>query len=282
MSVLRSPHLEGGPGNDQLCPVCFWEDDSWQLRWPLSSDGANGISLAEAQHTYLRTGVIASSFRRKVRKPRRSEPLDPGWRPYDHAVDGFDDGIPHRGDTWPRDMTTLYWWRPGYWRGDPFTGAPSTDEGTPAHELILRVRSAAPETADLIDVIENRYGGPAPFPVCTELADFVVAAYRGGRAEVADRVVGALDPALHEGSDAFAHNCVSIAFLENDEWEHADLAPHLSAWPPAIRSDIETQLTHRRRAMSGGPPAAVIPASFRLRHPIKAWRIARASLSARR
>ncbi|WP_448262693.1 CPCC family cysteine-rich protein [Microbacterium aurum] len=40
-------HLTLGqpPGSYELCPVCFWEDDAVQLRWPTYPGGANRPSL---------------------------------------------------------------------------------------------------------------------------------------------------------------------------------------------------------------------------------------------
>lgn len=244
--------LEDGPGAFDVCPVCRWEDAGSQLRWPRHADGPNGISLVDAQREYRRRGVLPD-VRRKARKPRSDEPLDAGWRLYDQDVDGFDDGVPTGDAPWPRDMATLYWWRATYWRGDPFTGAPSPQEGTLSHALIQRVREAAPETNQLIDTIENQYGGPAPFRTCKQLAGFVIDAYRGGRADVADRVVFVLSSALDSEGEGIeegnAYNCVAIAFLEREEWGSEDLADHVARWPATMRRTIEDQHAHRSRAM---------------------------------
>ncbi|MET8428542.1 CPCC family cysteine-rich protein [Nocardia sp. NPDC004860] len=40
----------------QICPVCFWEDDPIQLRWPRSAIGANKVSLIDAQGNYQAFG----------------------------------------------------------------------------------------------------------------------------------------------------------------------------------------------------------------------------------
>ena len=40
-------------GGYELCPVCNWEDDNVQLRYPGMTGGANGPSLQEAQQALL-------------------------------------------------------------------------------------------------------------------------------------------------------------------------------------------------------------------------------------
>ncbi len=43
------------PGSYSICPVCFWEDDGVQLRWPDWAGGANKPSLIDAQRIYEKT-----------------------------------------------------------------------------------------------------------------------------------------------------------------------------------------------------------------------------------
>lgn len=101
--------LREGPGDYDGCPVCYWEDDGTQLRWPLSDDGANGISLVAAQASYQRIGACHERFRDKVRPPRRDEPLDEGWRPVDPHVDRLEDHDAAVRRRWPADPTRLYY-----------------------------------------------------------------------------------------------------------------------------------------------------------------------------
>ncbi|MCG8968858.1 MULTISPECIES: CPCC family cysteine-rich protein [Streptomyces] len=98
----------------EICSVCFWEDDLPQMRWPLMAAGANAVSLVEAQRNYQRFGATEERFRNNVRPPRADEPLDPGWRPIDLTRDSFEG--PGSSASWPDDLTTLYWWRPTFWR----------------------------------------------------------------------------------------------------------------------------------------------------------------------
>ncbi|MEU8348640.1 CPCC family cysteine-rich protein [Streptomyces sp. NPDC048845] len=104
----------GETGGYEICPVCCWEDDPVQLRWPLMESGANELCLMDAQLNYRRTGAAAERFRGRVRPPAAHERRDPGWRPVDLAKDSFeaaDTEVP-----WPEDLALLYWWRPAFWR----------------------------------------------------------------------------------------------------------------------------------------------------------------------
>lgn len=102
------------PGSHHICPVCFWEDDLVQLRWPLRSGGANRPSLVDAQKNYLTLGVSDERFAKKVREPNIDEPLEDGFRPVDLSVDDFEETSVHERP-WPEDREVLYWWRPTFW-----------------------------------------------------------------------------------------------------------------------------------------------------------------------
>jgi hypothetical protein len=101
------------PGSDDICLVCFWEDDLTQLRWPALAGGANAVSLAEAQRNLAEFGAIEERFSGDVRAPAPDEPRDPEWRPID-GTDAFE--APDEAAPWPADSTTLYYWRPTFWR----------------------------------------------------------------------------------------------------------------------------------------------------------------------
>lgn len=98
-----------------ICPVCFWEDDQLQLRWPFYQGGANKPSLIEAQKNYRNLGVSEARFMDKVRPPSRDEPLDPGFRPIDISAHSFEETLVQE-EPWPDDRSVLYWWRPTFWR----------------------------------------------------------------------------------------------------------------------------------------------------------------------
>ncbi|AXL88363.1 hypothetical protein C4J65_08465 [Streptomyces sp. CB09001] len=121
-SADRSPcpccgHLvhEGPTGSSLVCPVCFWEDDVTQLRWPLLTGGANKFSLVDSQRAYMTVRASEERFTNKVREPAVDEPVDEGFRPIDLAVDRFEE-VAVQDEPWPEDRSVLYWWRPTFWR----------------------------------------------------------------------------------------------------------------------------------------------------------------------
>ncbi len=77
--------FEQGPGFHQLCPICGWEDDLSQLRFPLMPGSANVVSLFEAQQNFQSYG--ASEWRKlgHTRDPVEGETVARGWRPLDPA-----------------------------------------------------------------------------------------------------------------------------------------------------------------------------------------------------
>ena len=107
------------PGSDDICGVCFWQDDMVQLRLPLTGGGANDLSLFEAQANYEVHGAIERRFVQHVRPPTDTDARDPLWRPLDLNRDSVEGPGPDVGATWPADRTVLYYWRPTYWRRAP-------------------------------------------------------------------------------------------------------------------------------------------------------------------
>ena len=78
--------FEEGPGSFDICPVCFWEDDHVQLRWPWIG-GAN-IPLIEAQANYMAHGVGEMRVAAFVRKADPDvDRRDPAWRPWNPTID---------------------------------------------------------------------------------------------------------------------------------------------------------------------------------------------------
>jgi hypothetical protein len=107
------------PGFHQTCPICGWEDDLSQLRFPLMPGSSNGVCLREAQRNFADYGASEQRNRGRVRDPVEGEALDPGWRPLDLERDNVEQparGIRY-GDSYPwPDTTVLYYWRATYWR----------------------------------------------------------------------------------------------------------------------------------------------------------------------
>ena len=98
-----------GPGSYDICPICFWEDDNVQLRWPSLSGGANRPSLIESQENFRAHGAMEARFVGNVRPAGESEERDAQWRPFDPTTD-TEETWPAE-DPWPADYTSLYYWR---------------------------------------------------------------------------------------------------------------------------------------------------------------------------
>jgi hypothetical protein len=107
-----------GPGSYDICPICGWEDDLSQLRFPKMAGGANHVSLVEAQANFAATGASEERGIAHVRPGRPDDTRDPSWRPIDLTRDNVE--LPARGveygHTYPHDSTQLYYWLPTYWR----------------------------------------------------------------------------------------------------------------------------------------------------------------------
>jgi hypothetical protein len=101
------------PGSYDICPVCGWEDDALQLEFPTTlAGGANALTLFEAQ----RFGAASQS----------QFECEQAWRPIDMAVDDFEDfHEPDRRRAPMDDPTTLYYWRPTFWRHQADTSGDS-------------------------------------------------------------------------------------------------------------------------------------------------------------
>lgn len=60
--------------SDDICPVCGWQEDNVQRRYPDSIGGANyEISLNEAKKNYRMFGAISKKYVTEVRKPYPEE-----------------------------------------------------------------------------------------------------------------------------------------------------------------------------------------------------------------
>jgi hypothetical protein len=106
------------PGYHEKCPICHWEDDLAQLRFPDMPGSANHVSLVEAQKNYADCGAAEKRHVHEARLPLSEERQDEGWRPVNHDRDNVEE--PTRGvdyaTSYPQDTTVLYYWRPTYWR----------------------------------------------------------------------------------------------------------------------------------------------------------------------
>jgi len=62
------------PGSYAMCPVCGWEDDEVQLRFPGSRVGANALGLAGHQRLALVRAPLGTMSHEEYER-------DPEWRP---------------------------------------------------------------------------------------------------------------------------------------------------------------------------------------------------------
>ena len=65
-----------------ICGICRWEHDGWQMDNPDRGGGANAPSLRDAQRNYMEFGV-SDPRRSGARKPRPDEEKDLEWHPLD-------------------------------------------------------------------------------------------------------------------------------------------------------------------------------------------------------
>lgn len=100
--------FETGPGSYDLCPICNWEDDEVQLRYPAMAGGANGYSLWQEQQRILRHYPVAITEAIGYLR-------DPQWRPLTPS-ECVDETAPKTGreyfDALGAEPATYYWCRP--------------------------------------------------------------------------------------------------------------------------------------------------------------------------
>jgi hypothetical protein len=107
------------PGSAGRCPICFWEDDIAQLRFPAMAGGANQVSLLSAQKNFDKFGACQEEHQSKVRPAGGGDSRDANWRMINPYLDNIEEFIPWVGReaNYPEgEMTTLYYWRETYWR----------------------------------------------------------------------------------------------------------------------------------------------------------------------
>jgi len=101
-----------------VCPICLWEDDLSQLRFPRMAGSANHVSLLRAQINFAECGAAERRNAPLARAPVAGERRDRHWRPLDPAQDNLEepDRMADHGSDYPLDTTVLYYWRASYWR----------------------------------------------------------------------------------------------------------------------------------------------------------------------
>ncbi|WP_258838349.1 CPCC family cysteine-rich protein [Mechercharimyces sp. CAU 1602] len=61
------------PGTFEVCPVCYWEDDTTQYYDMTYTGGANKVSLIQGYKNYMEFKAIEERFVREVRRPNNDE-----------------------------------------------------------------------------------------------------------------------------------------------------------------------------------------------------------------
>jgi hypothetical protein len=104
--------FEGNPGTEEICPVCFWQDDLFALLDPFKALGPNKVSLIEAQANFAFLGLCDPRYANV--KSRLADPtrfaIEQGWRPLDPVRDRFPTSAEY-----PADESKTYYWRLDYW-----------------------------------------------------------------------------------------------------------------------------------------------------------------------
>ena len=98
------------PGSSEICPICCWEDDVSQLRFPAAAGGANRPSLVAAQVNFAKIGASEAQFLDRVRKAQANDRRDADWRPINPAHDLACTPL-GQALGYPTDRTQLYYWR---------------------------------------------------------------------------------------------------------------------------------------------------------------------------
>ncbi len=73
--------FESPPCSYDICPICFWEDDGFQLYFPFQQGGANKSSLVQAQVAFIQFGACERRLIDHARSPLATERKDPLWFP---------------------------------------------------------------------------------------------------------------------------------------------------------------------------------------------------------
>jgi hypothetical protein len=97
-------------GSYEICPVCNWEDDEVQLRFPTTAVGANKESLFEKQQTILHRLPLQILVHNGFERCADWRPLTPA----DLTIMGStpSTGVEYFG-SWGEDEPVYYWLKTG-------------------------------------------------------------------------------------------------------------------------------------------------------------------------
>lgn len=60
-------------GMFDICPICFWQKDSFQEKHNFDNGGPNMVCLLDAQENYKKYAVSEERFKEYVRRPTDAE-----------------------------------------------------------------------------------------------------------------------------------------------------------------------------------------------------------------
>ena len=64
-----------------ICPICRWQHDHYQMDHPDDTDGPNRVSLRESQRNFARLGRGGDPPTVGGRRPTARDRRDPAWAP---------------------------------------------------------------------------------------------------------------------------------------------------------------------------------------------------------
>jgi hypothetical protein len=99
--------FDEGPGSDEICKICFWQDDNIDLEKMYKAWGSNKVSLEEGQKNFERIGAVEERFVDQVCPVSSKDIRESKWRMLDRSKD-----IPREIDPSKTDFKDLYYW---YW-----------------------------------------------------------------------------------------------------------------------------------------------------------------------
>lgn len=108
--------FDEAPGSFDICPICYWEDEAMQLRYP-HERGANRVTLVEAQMNYEACGCGDLNNKKLVRKATKEDLKDKSWRKIDEKKDMIEEKSAKdlKVTIYPKDSTKLYYWTEDFW-----------------------------------------------------------------------------------------------------------------------------------------------------------------------
>ena len=65
-----------------ICPICGWEHDVWQLNHPDDDGGPNYVTLRDAQKNFREIGASSPKRVRYSRPPSRNDIRDQNWESF--------------------------------------------------------------------------------------------------------------------------------------------------------------------------------------------------------